>query len=154
MASDITIYETGTGGDLYLKNNDINLTTGLTNQIYIALFGGNKEENTSENLNVKDNRQDFWGNAYLDSEYQFNSNFERALSTVALTSGGISKLEDAAKSDLKYLRNYADITVVGSIPEIAKFVLDITIKEPDNQSTKVKFIWDGQKVEIIEEITI
>jgi len=151
---DVMIYESGSGGDLNLKNEDIEKISGLTNQVYLALFGGNIEQNTSDDLAELDERNDWWGNSLLQSEQQFNSFFERALNMIALTSGGISLLENAAKKDLKYLQKYADINIEGSIIGLNKFQLQVNMMEPDENSTKIKFIWDGTKQELIETITV
>jgi len=142
---DLMIYESGSGGDLNLKNDDLETVSGLTNQVYLALFGGNIEESTSDDLEDLDERNDWWGNYLLNEELQFNSSFERTLTTVTLNSGGISKLVNAAKKDLKYLEDYADITVEGSITGLNKFQLQVNLQEPDQSSTKIKFIWDGTK---------
>lgn len=151
---DIEIYETGDGGDLHLENGDFHTINGLSNQVYLALFGGNTEESTSEELDDAEDRKDWWGNEYLDEENQFNSSFERTLMNVALTSAGISKLENAAKEDLEYLEEYADITVEGYLVQKDRFELDVILEQPDSSSTKIKFIWDGTKQEIFEQETI
>jgi len=151
---DIMIYESGSGGDLRIENDDIISISGLTNQVYLALFGGNIEQSTSDDLSELDQRLDWFGNELLDEEFQFNSLFEKRLTEVALNSAGISLLEDAALEDLKYLKKYANIEVEGSIVGINKFQLEVDLQEPDQQSTKVKFIWDGTKQELIETITI
>ena len=151
MIADIGIYENGSGGDLNLKNEDIEAISGLTNQAYLALFGGNKEQNTTENLDELEQRKDWWGNFYLKAESQFNSNFQRALRTIALNSGGLIKLEDAAKEDLKYLQEYANVTVTSRIIGVDKYELSVFLEEPENKQSKVKFVWDGQKEEVIIE---
>lgn len=151
---DIMIYESGDGGELNLKNDDLETISGLTNQVYLALFGGNKEQVTSDELDEVDVRNDYWANELLEDELQFNSTFEKALSEVVLNSNGISKLEDAAANDLEYLKEYADINIEGSIPEINIFQLEVELIEPDDISTKIKFLWDATKNELIETITI
>lgn len=151
---DIAIHESGTGGDLNLKNNDIETIQGITNQVYLALFGGNIEQSTTLDLDNMTERKDWWGNAYLKTDNQFNSEFERTINNVALTSAGISTLEDAARSDLEYLQQYADITVTGSIIGVGRFLLDVELQQPDSDSIKIQFIWDGTKKELIQNIII
>ena len=150
MAIDLMIYESGSGGDLNLKNEDIETVKGLVTQVYLALFGGNIEENTSDSLEDLEQRNDWWGNDLLPVDNQFNSNFERALTSVALNSNGITILENAAKKDLKYLRQYADISISGSVVELNRFQLEVTLQEPNEQSVKLRFIWDGTRNELIE----
>ncbi|MCJ7802755.1 MAG: hypothetical protein MUP82_10410 [Candidatus Marinimicrobia bacterium] len=152
--ADIAIYENGSGGDWILKNDDIDNISGLTNQVYLAFFGGNIEQNTSDNLAELEQRNDWWGNFLLKANNQFNSNFERALRTIALNSAGLIAIENAAKEDLKFLEEYADIEISSQITGINKMSLFVNVIEPNKQSTKIKFIWDGTRQEVIEEKTI
>jgi phage gp46-like protein len=149
--SDIFIFESFNGGELELVNDDLKVSQGLHNQVYLALFGGNVEESTTENLNELDERSDFWGNEYLTPENQFNSEFEKALNQVALNSSGISKLESAAKKDLQYLSEIANIAIAGSLIGFNKFQLIVELQEPNSQSVKVKFIWDGTRKELNQQ---
>lgn len=148
---DIAFHESGDGGDINLRAGDIDIVKGLFNQCYLALFGGNIEQNTELSLQGKSDRQDWWGNEYLNQEQQFNSNFERTISEVTLTSGGIAKLVTAAKKDLQYLSDYADVDIQGSIPQLNRFQLLITLTQPGRDSIKIKYIWDGVKRELIEQ---
>ena len=154
MITDLAIFESGSGGDLILKNDDLDTINGLTNQVYLALFGGNIEQSTSDDIDKLDQRGDWWGNAFLSTEYQFNSIFEKTISEVALTGEGLSKLEDAAKSDLSYLEQYAEIEVSASVPQLNRLELIVKLTEPDNQSTQIKFIWNGTRNEIIEQVIL
>ena len=148
---DILIYENGDGGELQLRNEDLQISQALTNQVYLALFGGNIEENTSGGMEDREQREDYWGNELLEAEHQFNSNFERELKKQPLTSGGISKLEDAAKRDLEFLQDYADIEVEGFAPKPYMLELYVTLIQPDVDSVKIKFVWDSQKQEFYEQ---
>jgi phage gp46-like protein len=152
---DIAFHETGSGGDINLTPNyDIDTVKGLFNQVYLALFGGNVEQSTSEFLQDSDERFDWWGNKYLQEEYQFNSSFEKALYNNALTSSGLSKITEAAKKDLKYLRRYADIDISANIISRDRMKLIIYLRQPDKQTPKIIFIWDRTKNEIIEQSLI
>ncbi len=151
---DIMIFENGSGGDFNLKNEDIETISGLTNQVYLAFFGGNEEQNTSDDLDELEQRHDWWGNFLLQKENQFNSDFERALKTIPLNSSGLIKIENAAKEDLKFLQEFADIEISSEITGINKMALFVNIIEPDQQSTKLKFVWDGTRQEVIEEIIL
>lgn len=131
MISDLKIYETGDGGDLLLVNNDIATIEDLSNQPYLAMFGGNVEANTepdaesdefSENL-------DWWGNNLFfpqDSVSQFNSDTERALENNTLTSKGRVVIEQAAISDTKFL-NPKDVQAV--IPDNDKIMITVQVFE-------------------------
>lgn len=141
--SDIMIYETGDGGDFQLVNDDLQVINGLTNQVYLALFGGNKEKN-----------DDWWGNQLLAESNQMKSNFERVLTEVALNSAGLKTIRETALKDLAFLKDIADVSVDANIIDYNKLELLVTLVQPDNLSTKLKFLWDGTNNEIIEEIIL
>jgi hypothetical protein len=87
MITDVLIYETGNGGDLLVRGNDLATVSGVENSPYLALFGGS----------------DWWGNYLTDNK--FISLTEATLLDVALTSSGRKKIEDAVLADLAYLNN-------------------------------------------------
>jgi len=152
--TDIMIYESGSGGDISLKNDDIVTIAGLTNQVYLALFGGNIEQSTSEELDDLTIREDYWGNFYFEEENQFNSIYEKTLRTITLNTNGLSILKDAAESDLEYLKQYAEITISISIIGLNKVQLIVSLLEPNNISSRIKLVWDGTKNELIENIVL
>lgn len=154
MAIDVTIYEEGSGGDLQLLNDDLALSEGLTNQVYLALVGGNLEQSTSPDIEELEIRQDWWANVLLNEENQFNSNFERALSEVALNSAGIRVLENAVKEDLEFLTAYADINIESELIGLNRLEIFITLQEPGQESLKIKLLWDGTRQEVIFNIVI
>lgn len=151
--TDILIYESGDGGEFQLVNGDLNTVQSITNCVYLALFGGNVEQSTSNDIEDNEQRFDWWGNVLI-SDIQFNSEFERTLLEVSLNSSGIGKLENAAMNDLAFLKTYANVSVNISIDDIDKMSLVVSLQEPDNTERKIKFIWDQLTNEIIEEMTI
>ena len=149
---DILIYESGDGGEFQLKNDDLNTVSSLTNQVYLALFGGNIEQSTTSDIQEGDIREDWWGNEYM--ELPFNSEFERMLNNVVLNSDGIRKLESAALRDLDFFKDYATPTVNASIPSLDKLELIVTLTQKSDKKFSVKFVWDNLRTELIEEILI
>jgi len=99
MTTDVLIYETGQGGDLYLQGNDVALTTGVENVPYLAMFGGDN----------------WWGNQYIATP--FASKTEAALLSNPLTSAGRIAIEAAMQADLAFLNDIPGTTwsVVTSI---------------------------------------
>lgn len=124
---DLTIYETGTGGDIQIKAGDLSLSSGFVNQIYLALFGADN---------------DFWGQEYMDTAGTFQS----ILNTTALNSGGLSIIENAATNALAYLKEYSEIAVTATITGINR--LQITVNQ------KYVFVWDAANNEIIETLEL
>lgn len=155
---DLVLHETGNGGDLQLKGNDLDVSGSIFNQIYMALFGGNPTASTTGEELETEQRQDWWANSlvYQDlPEFQQNSSLERVLNEVALNSSGRLQIEEAAKNDLAFLKEVAEISVSTRITDIDRVEIRILAQEPDNvQEQEFIFIWDATKQEVIEFRTI
>lgn len=142
---DLRIIENGNGGDLVFANGDIETTSEVYNQPYLAHFGGNKDVSEDNGLHV-----DFWGNTLLlPNNEQFISEFERAINTIPLSSSGRVKLETAAKKDLEYLSGFATTNTVVSITGVDKIKLMNKIMQGNNKN--FAYIWDTAKDQILEE---
>lgn len=155
---DLVLHETGNGGDLQLKGNDLDVSGSIFNQIYMALFGGNPSASTTGEELVTEQRQDWWANSlvYQDlPELQQNSTLERVLNEVALNSSGRLQIEEAVKNDLAFLKDVAEISIETRITDIDRVEIRILAQEPDNeQKQEFIFIWDATKQEVIEFRTI
>lgn len=146
---DLMIYESGNGGELSLKSGDIETTQAVFNQFYLSHFGGNTEASTTGNEIEGTERMDWWGNMFLNEKSQMNSSLEKTLQGVALTSAGRVEVEREARKDIDYLSDLGELSTVVQIIGNDK----IQISDKINQS-KVDFIWDATKSEVIEEIVI
>lgn len=116
MSWDIKIIETGNGGDLVKKGNDLESVKGIHNMPYLGMFGGNVEQSTSVTQVV--DAKDWWGNRLLmnaNTSIQFNSITEKILNTTELTSGGRVVIENAIKNDLQFLSPQSKIKVTVTI---------------------------------------
>lgn len=155
---DIALYETGSGGDLQLLGNDIASTSGLFNMVYMAWFGGNTEASTTGNELESELREDWFGNALLfdnEKEIQFNSVLEKTLNETALDSSGRITIEEAAKKDLEFMKDIADVTVSVSILSDDRVSITAKLKQPENiEEKEYQLIWDKLKDEVIVENTI
>lgn len=156
--SDVSVYETGDGGDVILRGNDIVLTDSFYNMPYLAWFGGNPGFVTTGNELENEQRFDWWGNSLLfenDPVIQFNSFLEHALNTTALDSQGRLTIENIVKRDLQFFGTFATVEVDVSIISDSRVKILATIKEPGNLDQKeFQFIWDATKQEIIVERTL
>jgi phage gp46-like protein len=139
------------GSNHEFKNNDLTLISGFQNMIYLALFGGNIEQSTQEFL-TGEKRSDWWGNSlFMDRQpsIQFNSETERVLSTITVSTEKRSYLQSVVKQDLEVLRELGEISVFVSIPAIDSYKIEITIKEPQNsQSIQFAYIWNNTEKEM------
>lgn len=150
---DISIYESKDGGELYILNDDLSATNCISNQVYLALWGGNIQENTTEQTNKQAIRNDWWGNDLMAPSNQFNSNTERILRDIVITSAGISIVENAIKKDLSFLDEYYDIEINVVMVNHNRIEIDIDLAEPDSKSTKIKYICVDKKMEAFPGIT-
>jgi len=149
---DLTIYETGNGGDLSLVNGDLSVTEGLTNQPYLAHFGGNIEASTTGEEKAGVERFDWFGNAFFPNEAdaQLNSELERGLAVNELSSKGRIELERLAALDLEYLADVADIESEVVIESDDKVSISDKLIQPSDDA-EFSFIWDATKNELIED---
>lgn len=153
--TDILIYETGSGGEMDIQNNDLAFAETLYQQAYIALFGGNVESNTKTNVLFSEERFDYWANSLLwqdDTVKQFNSNTERVLNTTALNSSGRLTILRAVEQDLDYMRAIVNLSIEVELPETDKVRIIVTFTGKTNQQDKVlQLVYDNAKNEIIIE---
>jgi len=149
---DLQVIETGNGGDLLLKGIDLSQVEGFENMIYIGLFGGNVAMSTTKERAPSEMAYDWWGNTLLMPNLptqQFNSQTERTLNTVALTSGNLIYIQNAVNADLEFMQPFAKVTVNVAIIGVDKVRLQILVKEPNNLADKeFLFIWDGTKQDL------
>jgi hypothetical protein len=154
---DINLFESGSGGEMRILNSDLLLTETIYQTIYLALYGGNVEQDTtSEETDLEENF-DYWGNQLFYSnnpDKWFNSQTERTLSTVSLNGEGRKLIEDAVNADLQFLNNVVNFEVEVSISSNNRAEIAIFISEFQNQSDRqLKMVWENSRNElIIQEI--
>lgn len=138
---DLGIVETGNGGDFSMIGVNPEMVDSFENHPYLGMYGGNKEASTS-NIKVAVESFDFWGNNLLwrdNQSIQMNSEFERALDKINLTSAGRIRLIDLAKKDLEFMSAYAKVEVDASITATDWLEMKIKITASDS-STSVRII--------------
>jgi len=153
--TDIHLFETGSGGDFTIVNNDLLMGESLYQQIYLALFGGNIEASTKPSYLESEERFDYWGNSLIWKDVktkQFNSETERTLGNVALNSSGRLSILQAVNNDLDYLKGVVDFTVEVGIENVSRISITVSFSEKTNQQDKVlQMVWNNSKNEVIIE---
>ena len=148
---DLKLIETGSGGDVIFNGADLEVINGIQNMPYLAMYGGNIKQNTKEFL-PNEQHFDFWGNNLLmlkNSDIQFNSDIERLLSNVALTSSTRLEIEETIKSDLSFMSNFSTFEVSSSILNFDRLQIMIKINRLEDEQTKeFVYIWDATKNEL------
>lgn len=151
--TDIHLFETGSGGDFAIVNNDLLMGESLYQQIYLALFGGNIQASTKPSYLESEERFDYWGNTLIWKDVktkQFNSETERTLGNVALNSSGRLSILQAVNNDLDYLKGVVDFTVEVGIESVSRISITVSFSEKTNQQDKVlQMVWDNSKNEVI-----
>ena len=151
--TDIHLFETGSGGDFAVVNNDLLMGESLYQQIYLALFGGNIQASTKQSYLESEERSDYWGNSLIWKDVktkQFNSETERTLGNVALNSSGRLSILQAVNNDLDYLKGVVDFTVEVGIDSVSRISITVNFKEKTNQQDKVlQMVWNNSKNEVI-----
>lgn len=151
---DLKVIESLNGGDLVKNPKDLQVIYGFQNMPYLALFGGNVEESTPE-VRVEGRQYfDWWLNNLFfpkDASVQFNSETERTLNTVPLTSQGRVQIEQAVIKDLEFFRDIGDaqVRVAVSIVSDDRVIIGIQIGQQISA-----YIWDATMSELTEAVVI
>ncbi len=150
--ADLKLKETGSGGDIIFNGNDLEIVEGFENMPYLGIYGGNIEQSTKEYLPAEQ-RFDCWFNNLLmlkNENIQFNSDFERLINNIVLTSSTRIDIEETIKSDLKFMNEFSTIDVSASILSDDRLNIYIKITQPDGEQTKeFVYIWDATKNELL-----
>lgn len=150
---DIMLYQTGSGGDMAILNNDLVLGDVMFQQVHLALFGGNLKANTESKYIGTEERFDYWGNSLIwrDSRpEQFNSNTERTLRNVVLNSSGRLAILEAVNTDLEAIKEFANFTASVSLLGINSVKITIELSGKTNTESKtLEVIFDNSKNELI-----
>jgi hypothetical protein len=154
--TDILISERFDGGDYTLLNNDLKIIEGFQNMPYIALFGGNVEQDT---ISERSSEQefDFWGNRLFypsNQSFWINSVTERTLNGIALNTSSRIEIEQQVKSDLEFMQQFSTIEVVVSLVAVDRVKIYIKIIRPElNEESEFRYIWDATKQELSDDDT-
>ena len=139
---DLRLIETGKGGDLLLNGNDFLWAFSFENFPYIGMFGGNPQQSTPPIRIESEQNFDFWGNELLGLNY--NSQTENLINSVGLNSSTRILIENAVKEDLKFMLEFAEISVIVRLVGLDVIEINITIVQPENGvERKYIYLWDG-----------
>lgn len=150
---DIILFETGSGGDFSIEDNDLLMGESLYQQIYLSLFGGNIEASTKSRYLESEERFDYWANSLFwknDTTKQFNSETERTIQNNTLNSLGRVNIIQSVNVDLEYLKAILDYSVDVSITGVNSLVITILFREKTNQQDRIlELVYDNAKKEVI-----
>lgn len=134
--------------DIAYNGSDLifNISTGVKeydsfiNMIILGIFGGNVEANEPTSRRSGDVIDSYWGNSHGNKE---NSNTERLLRSMTLSSSSSKVIENSIRNDLKYLEAALIIQDVRVWIETRDRInIEIYIARNKNDKTlRVNFVW-------------
>ena len=131
---DVKLFQTIDDGNITIEGGITEMSGGLEPAAYLALFGGNEQDDGREN-----NPNNWWGNINEDNPArQYRSETQYLLRTLPVITSNLLTLEDAAIRDLQFFLdgNIASVvSVVATIPGLNKIKLTITIEANGEEST-------------------
>ncbi|BAV81062.1 hypothetical protein [Vibrio phage CKB-S1] len=121
---DVWLYQTTDDGNVLPQEGDLYRTDGLETAVYLSLYGGNPEDNGSTG-----NRQAWWGNQGLEDPAQaMTSRFQNLVEGIALSSGNLLRIEDAAAQDLAWLEDLGfTVRVSSRLTKLNRLELTVNI---------------------------
>lgn len=133
--TDVLLKQTPDGGAINIEGGLVEMTGGFESAFYTALFGGNKEDDGSQNAKFN-----WWGNLTEENpDFHYRSKTQYLLRTLAPISGNLIKIEAAVKSDLNV---FISIGAVDTI-EVSAALVDVRKVE-----IKINAVADGEKIEL------
>lgn len=116
--ADVLLYHTDDGGEVNIDSgDDIELTDRLDTAVYLSLFGGNEDDDGSEATS----RLGWWGNIGENNpDRRLVSRLQALLRKLAVTSGNLRLVSEAAEADLAWLVTtgvVSEVRVVVSLPQ-------------------------------------
>ncbi len=147
-----SLHEDGNGGQLTLRSFEIEQTESIYTMVYLAMFAGQLQEATTKETVSGELFFTWWGNDTNDnSDKWINSNTERVLRGIELSSQSRFVIQRAVESDMQSLSQLGEFEVLITYPALNRVEINITIKEPGiKDSERLVLLWDATRNEIIE----
>ena len=123
----------------------------LETPIYLSLFGGNIEAQTTSTRNPAGvENLDWFGNLYQQKQGfpLFNSSFEKILRNTVLISGNIKVFQKAIAEDLDWLVKRKIAKSISSAITITgrnSMTIEITVVKPDNTENKYQYLYGANQ---------
>lgn len=135
---DVKLFQTGDGGEIEVRRGLVEMSGGLETAAYLSLFGGNEDDDGRD-----ENPHNWWGNLdEIDSARRYRSETQNVLQALALTTGNLRRVEDAALRDLSWFTssNVASaVSVAASIPGLNRIKLTVDI-EAYGEESRFEFV--------------
>ena len=112
--SDVKLFQTFEDGEIEVKGGVVTMDGGLQTALFISMFGS----------------EDWWANTMEGrNDRKLKSATMKALRENALTTGTLSIIEDAVRTDIAWLDG--SYTVTASIPALNRVQINVNIQDVD-----------------------
>ena len=131
--TDVLLFQTNDNGEIEIEGGEVTLTPGLDTAAYLSLFGGNWKDDGSQN-----NRKTWWGNfGETEPARRYRSETQFLLGTIPATTGGLKRIEDAARRDLQWLtdqRIASSLAVSASLVGLNRVKIEIVVRAEGDEA--------------------
>jgi len=146
--TDVLVEQTPNGGEIEIIGGLLTMTGGFKTAFYYALFGGNKDDDGTENAKFN-----WWGNlTETDPDLHYRSKTQNIINTLIPISGNLVRLETAVKKDLDvFIQIGAVETIEASTSLVGVRRVEIKINVvADGDNIEIKFIenWNAMSREL------
>ena len=143
--TDLLLFQTNDGGEINIKGGLVQMTGGFESAFYLAMFGGNQEDDGTENAKFN-----WWGNLVEeDPDLHYRSATQHALRNLRPISGNLILLEAAVKKDLDvFIRigSVDTVEVLASFTDVRKVEIKINAVA-DGNNIEIKFLENWKAME-------
>lgn len=144
FSGDVALQIGTDGADIIIENGLVISDDKLANSIILALWGGNRLDPGKSDIG-----KSWWGNlGGVPEANQIRSRFQNIVIGYPLTVDNAKNAIEAAKMDLKFLKDSGicdDYTVTGEIEGIKRLrvIIDMWKDGEKIDSSSYSFLWDG-----------
>jgi len=144
QTGDVLLFQTHDDGDITVEDGLIIMTSGFETAAYLALFGGNEDDDGSQ-----DTDKNWWGNLdEADKTKQYRSETQNLLRSIPATVNNLKRIGKAAERDLAFFVTTgvaSSVTVVVGMPGLNKISISCIITAKGKESD-FKFIENWKAV--------
>lgn len=124
--TDVLLRPTEDGGEIQFIGGEPTLSDGLESAAFLSLFGGNERDSGD----AEGERFQWWANFEEPvADRRLRSKTQSLLKALSAVPYNLTRIEDAAKSDLSWMEAElgAKVTVSASIPDLDRVLLEVEI---------------------------
>ena len=134
----VKLFQTIDDGEINVVNGVIDMSSGLDTSVYLSLWGGNEDDNGSDN-----NPFTFWGNLdETDKAKKQISETQYLLQSIPAIPANLLRIEQAAGRDLNWLlenKIASSVIIAVSIPALNRIKIVVTI-EANGMESSFEFV--------------